>query len=370
MTSTARERFIATALFESVDRPYRMETIGFWKETIERWHGEGLPAEMESEAALYIHNQFDLLAPIDLGSYQHPGLYPLFEEDIIEENETHIVKRDMSGSIVRVHRDGSSSIPQYLDFPVKDRQSWLEVKERLDPSSTERIDQHQFFFQLAKDQQWPLFVFVPGLFGTLRHLLGGESILYAYYDTPDLVHEISQHWVMMWKSILSQVHERHQPDYIELWEDMCGRNGPLISPAMFEEFMSPYYRELVNFARHELNIPVVGVDTDGDMSVLIPKFVDAGVNLLLPFEVQAGMDVLEVRQQWPDQFCIMGGMDKRALAKDRIAIEEEVMRVVPQMVAQGGYIPGIDHSVPPDVSYENWIYYRDLVRDVAAKHCK
>jgi hypothetical protein len=33
--------------FEPVDRPFRFETIGFWPETLERWHSEGLPDDVE-----------------------------------------------------------------------------------------------------------------------------------------------------------------------------------------------------------------------------------------------------------------------------------------------------------------------------------
>jgi uroporphyrinogen-III decarboxylase len=157
---------------------------------------------------------------------------------------------------------------------------------------------------------------------------------------------------------------------VGLWEDMCYKNGPMIGPGAFDTFMLPYYRELVGFLRNELEIPVVGVDTDGNMTLLIEKFVDAGVNLIWPFEVQAGMDVVEVRRQWPDQFAIWGGMDKRALFTGREAIKAEVTRVVPTMLEQGGYIPSIDHAVPPEVSLENWEHFLGIVRDTGERCCR
>jgi uroporphyrinogen decarboxylase len=76
------------------------------------------------------------------------------------------------------------------------------------------------------------------------------------------------------------------------------------------------------------------------------------------------MGVLEVRRQWPHQFAIWGGIDKRELAKDKAAIEKEVMRVVPEMLKKRGYIPSLDHNVPPDVSFDNWNFYVDLVRSI------
>jgi uroporphyrinogen decarboxylase len=154
---------------------------------------------------------------------------------------------------------------------------------------------------------------------------------------------------------------------VNLWEDMCYKNGPIISPKLFDTFMRPYYKELLGFLKQDLGIPIIGVDTDGDMHLLIPKFVEAGANLMWPFEVLSGMDVLEVRRQWPREFAIWGGMDKRALVKDHAAISAEVMRVVPPMLSCGGYIPCIDHSVPPDVSFENWNYYLHLVRELGER---
>ena len=159
------------------------------------------------------------------------------------------------------------------------------------------------------------------------------------------------------------------PDAIYLWEDMCYKNGPMIGPGAFDEFMSTYYNDIVGFLRNELGVPIVNVDTDGDCLLLLPKFVEAGVNMILPWEVQAGMDIVAVRERWPKEFVINGGIDKRALYTDRQAIEAEVARVVPPMLGRGGYIPAIDHLVPPEVSLENWNYFLELVREVGVKAC-
>ncbi len=363
MEMTPRERLIATVGFEPVDRPFRWEALGFWDETIARWHGEGLPEEVNDPVSAHVFSGFDMQLPLFFGAHLHAGFDPLFEEEIIERDERRIIKRDFSGSVVEVFTDGASTPPHFMDFPVRDRETWERARTRLDPETPGRIESAAPFIELAKAQPWPLVVYIPGLFGTHRHLLGFERLMISYYDQPDLLHEISRHWVKLWKSVIEKMNERVRPDMVSLWEDMCGKCGPLIGPRTFEEFMSPYYRELVGFVRNGLGVPITGVDTDGDMTLLIPKFTAAGVNLLWPFEVQAGMDVLKVRQDWPDQFAIMGGIDKRALAKGRRAIEAEVRRVVPKMLEKGGYVPSIDHNVPPDVPYEDWIYYRDLVRE-------
>ncbi len=363
-----RNRYISNVLFEPVDRAWRHEAMGFWDETITRWQGEGLPAEVNDMATAFVFNGFDWQAPLIFEPDLHPGIYPLFEEEELREQGDTIIKRSQYGSIVQVPKDGHSTPPHVIEAPVSDAASWERIKSRMDPSSKGRIEEQEYGLQLAETEGWPLIAYICGLFGTHRHLLGVEPLMYAYYEKEELLHEISRHWVYMWKEILGTIAQRHTPDVVYLWEDMCGKSGPIIGPHTFEAFMTPYYQELIGFLRKELGIQVFSVDTDGDCTVLIEKFVEAGVNMLLPFEVQAGMDVLEVRKKWPDQFAIWGGIDKRELAKDKKAIEKEVMRVVPPMLGMGGYIPGIDHLVPPDVSYENWIFYRDLVRDVVDKH--
>jgi len=367
MSMTPRERLLATAKFEPVDRPVRLETMGFWDETLPRWHKEGLPPEIDNPVAAHVHNGFDIWAPIGLGSHEHPGFDPLFEEKIIEQNERHIVKRDKSGSVIEVFTDGSSAIPVYIDSPVKDFKTWEEVKPGLDPDTPGRLEPWQPFIDLSISQPIPLAVFFSGLFGTHRHLLGFDNLMVAYYDQPELVHDMSKHWVKMWKGVIGRIHDKKCPDMLHLWEDMCGKNGPIIGPALFDEFMLPYYKELVGFFKSDLEIPVIAVDTDGDMALLIPKFVEAGINYLYPFEVAAGMDVLKVREEWPREFVIWGGIDKRVLAENRAAIEAEVMRVVPHMLEKGGYIPCTDHLIPPDVPLDNWIFYRDLVREIGEK---
>ncbi len=370
MTMTPRERFLATVNFEPIDRPFRWEAIGYWDETLARWQKEGLPENVVDDINFYFFNDYDLHIPVYLGADQHAGFDPLFEEKIIKQDELHIIKRDFTGSTVKVLADGTSTPPFYLEFPVRDKESWEKTKVYLDPETPGRLEPFAPFVELAKENPLPLIFYIPGVFGTHRHLFGFDRLMYSYYDQPELLHEISRHWVYLWKSVIANVHRERAVDVVNIWEDMCGKNGPLIGPNMFETFISPYYRALIDFYTKELNIPVIGVDTDGDLTVLIPKFVEAGVNFIYPFEVQAGMDILNVRKDWPNQFAIMGGIDKRALALDREAIDSELERVLPFMLEKGGFIPSLDHNIPPDVPLENWLYYRDRVRERCEKALK
>ena len=172
------------------------------------------------------------------------------------------------------------------------------------------------------------------------------------------------HFTSIFLTVYEAVAREVQVDVVHLWEDMCGRQGPLISPAQWSEFMGPNYRRIKAFAdRH--NIPVFSVDTDGDPDLITPPMMDSGVNYLWPMEVAAGCDVNEWRSKCPT-LAMMGGIDKRQLALGPKAIDAELERVRPAM-EKGRYIPDLDHGVPDDVSWPNFCYFADRLRDLVGK---
>jgi uroporphyrinogen decarboxylase len=149
-------------------------------------------------------------------------------------------------------------------------------------------------------------------------------------------------------------------DALLIWEDMCYKNGPLIDPEHFRLFMLPRYRQVIEAAR-SCGVSGIIVDTDGDCRSMLPVFIDAGADCVMPFEVQAGMDVVQLRRKFPS-LCIMGGIDKRSLAHDRAAIKAEVDRILPHFAGRSRFFPTLDHTVPPDVSLQNFRYYLECVR--------
>lgn len=358
-----RERFRATCRFEPLDRPFRWETIGFWPETMVRWHAEGLPAEIDSVLA-WPHFGMDLRIPILIGGSDEPGLFPLFEEQVFEETDVYRVRRNTTGVVLREFKNQQSAIPQFLEFPVRDLRSFDAMRWRLDPASDGRLGGNFAHHARAyNDADVPVYTYMCGLFGLARHLLGFENLMLAYHDMPELIHAIGEQWTTLHIGLLEQIAPTTTIDAVYLWEDMAYRNGPLIGPKAFREFMTPYYARVIDCGR-ALGIEVFQVDTDGDCSRLIPLFLETGVNMLLPFEVQSGMDIREVRARYGKQLIIEGGLDKRALALDHDAIRAEVEAKVPALLRDGGYIPAIDHQVPPDVSLANFELFLRCVREV------
>ena len=167
-------------------------------------------------------------------------------------------------------------------------------------------------------------------------------------------------------AMMSQVLDVTSIDAFGFWEDMAYKTAPLISPRLARQYMLPRYKRVVDFLRGR-GVPFIGLDSDGMMDPLIPVWLDAGLNFLYPFEVQAGMDVLAVRRKYGRQLRIWGGVDERALAYGHAAIDAELERVRP-LIEEGGYIPHTDHSIPPDATYENFCYYTRRLGEVCAGH--
>ncbi|MFC1453264.1 uroporphyrinogen decarboxylase family protein, partial [Verrucomicrobiota bacterium] len=295
------------------------------------------------------------------------GIFPAFKAETLEENDDFVVHRDERGIVKRDRRD-RGSMPEFLAYPVTNRDDWEELKAR-----RLRIDRPG---RVAED--WPVFrshveetgkavqvgVFPFGVFGTARDLLGVEALLTGFYDDPGLIHDIMDHLTALWISLWQQVAAEVQIDHIHIWEDMAGRQGSLISPAMVEDFMMPCYDRIAAFGR-SAGVRLISVDTDGQCAELVPVMMRHGVNMLLPFEVQAGNDVLRYRDQYPE-LGIEGGLDKRAPAQSREAVDREVERAR-EMVKRGRYIPGFDHLVPPDVPWDTFRYAAERLREVCYK---
>ena len=171
---------------------------------------------------------------------------------------------------------------------------------------------------------------------------------------PALVHEIMDHLTSIYLTVFEKVVKKVRIDVIHMWEDMCGKQGPLISPKHWNEFIGPNYRRIKSFAKKH-SIPIFSVDTDGNPDLIIPAMMEAGVNYLYPMEVAAGCDVNIFRDKYPT-LGMMGGIDKRVLADGYKAIDRELERIRPA-VEKGRYIPDLDHLIPDNVSWRNYYYY-------------
>ncbi|MFO7636340.1 MAG: uroporphyrinogen decarboxylase family protein [Clostridia bacterium] len=362
----ARERFQKTFRFEETDRPFRWETPGAWPATVKRWLGEGLPLEASGRFAEYFC--MDKLVWLRFpGGWTGNPYCPRFEKKVLGSDEYNVTLEDTDG-ILKKQRilDPDTSMPQFLKFPVETPCDYEEkILPRMDWRTPERFPADwEEIIAARRNRDYPLGMFVIGPFGFLRNLLGDENLMYMLFDEPAFIHRMMADWKEFYMRFIPLVCRDVVPDFLMVWEDICYSRGPLVSPSHFMEFMAPGLKDVILNAKN-LGIEAVVVDTDGDCSKMIPIYLECGANGFYPFEVQAGMDIVEWRKRYPREFVVIGGLDKKTLAKSREHIMEEVRKKVPFMVAQKGFIPMLDHTVPPDVSLSNFEFFLEDVRNIS-----
>jgi uroporphyrinogen decarboxylase len=130
----------------------------------------------------------------------------------------------------------------------------------------------------------------------------------------------------------------------------------MLSDAVMREFMLPYYKRLTGFLKAR-GVDLIFVDTDGDCMRIIPFFVEAGATGMFPFEANCGMDIVKVREAFPE-LALMGGIPKSEIQKGRARIDE-ILEPAAQVLGTGGYVPYGDHFIPPEVEWEDFKYYRE-----------
>ncbi len=359
-----RKRLIKILRLEQADR-VPITDFGYWEKTIERWHKEGLPAQVKDNKDVENYLSLDRCCVenyLEVPRTHYFGVFlPLLNEKIIDEDESTITKIDSYGVTLRQSKK-KDSIPQYIRFPVQKMEDFEKLKPRMDGKDPRRYPPDwSEKAKIINTREEPVNLFVPGFFGHSRNLMGLENLSVAYYLQPDLVRAIAEYHVQFILDAYERALNDLDIDLVIIWEDMAYKNGSLISPSCFKEFMTPYYKEITSFFNSK-GVKAILVDCDGDMKELIPLFIEAGVGGFFPCEIQSGSDPVIIREEYP-KIILIGGIDKRALAAGRQAIDRELEKI-DILLKKGGYVPTLDHRVPPDVNFESYKYYCDRKRSI------
>jgi len=352
----SRERYLATMHYGDRDRMYHWE-MGPYEETIRRWQTEGLPADADW-AYRSGYDRYEV-APVNV------GLCPGFERETLEETQEYELYRDGDGVIKRRLRNvPPPAMPQYVEYPLGGRDGWSGFKERLNPDSPARFPLHwESVKKQYANRDFPLGISCGSLYGWIRNWMGVEGISLAVYDDRAFLEEAATDIADCVLGVLDKALVGMEYDFAQFWEDMAYKTSSLISPALYREIFLPQYRRITE-RLHQAGIDVLILDSDGYVEELIPCWLDVGINFIYPMEVAAGMDVVALRKRFGRELLIGGGMDKRILASNKPAIKKMVDEKIPLM-QDGGYVPGCDHAMPPDIPWENYSYYRQLLSEVA-----
>lgn len=324
------ERFRAVMHFQAADRLPRWEWAMWWDKTIERWHGEGLPAG--------ITDVFDI--------HEYFGLDP-YKQFWFSTNQPTI-----------------KAVQHGIDGGVSGMDDYRRFLPHLYPDHRAAIESMQPWAARQARGEAVVWITLEGFFWFPRTLMGFMKLMYAFIEQPELIHRMNEDLLRFNLGVLDQVEKVCIPTFMTIAEDMSFNNGPMIGEALFEEFVAPYYRRLLARVK-EWGILTI-VDTDGDVTMMAPWLQRAGIDGVLPLERQAGVDGVALRRQCPD-FALIGHYDKMVMPLGERAMRDEFERLVPLMKS-GGFIPSVDHQTPPGVSLDQYRVYLGLLQEYTVLH--
>jgi len=315
------ERFRAIMEGRPVDRLPCWEWAMWWDKTIERWHGEGLPPRLDD--VFEIHEFF--------------GLDP-YKQFWFSTNQPTI-----------------AAVQHHVDGGVSNMDDYHRFLEHLYPNHSAAIQTMMPWAKRQADGEAVVWITLEGFFWFPRTLMGFVGLMYAFIEQPELIHRMNEDLLRFNLGLLDQIQRACVPTFLTIAEDMSFNNGPMIGEDLFEEFVAPYYRRLLPRVK-EMGMVTI-VDTDGDVTRMVPWLTRLGVEGVLPLERQAGVDGMNLREQFPG-LCMVGHYDKMVMANGEAALRAEFERLLPLM-RSGRFIPSVDHQTPPHVSMDQ---YRDYLR--------
>ena len=366
--TTDLERFDACMAYCPCDRRPNHE-LGVWAQTKAGWRQEdpnavrGLSwAWFYGEDALRLDRREYI--PVDY------GFIPSFEAETLEETPDYEIARNKKGIVTKALKEGAVDgmrmcMDQYLGFPVKIPEDFAAIKRRLVAAIPERyptdMDER---IAVWRERSCPLILgencAANGFYWRAREFMGTEQLSYAWYDYPELMHEMMEFFADFVIETSRPVLDSVRVEYFTLNEDLSMKAGPLLSPATFRKFIYPHLRRLADFFRSR-GTKYLALDTDGDPTALVPLLLDAGFDTLWPLERAADVHPLELRKRFGKSLRLWGGVDKRVLTRGPEAIREHLRELIP-LIEEGGYIPTVDHTIPPDVSWDDFCYYMEAKR--------
>ncbi len=328
-TMSVRERFHAVMNFQPFDRLPILEWAIWWDLTLRRWHGEGLPRELTKHSELCAHFGLDL-----------------YLQDWVSPRTTWCPHPPGHGApLISNHADYERLKPLLFPANAVDASLWRARTA------------------LQREGKAVLWFTLEGFFWFPRWLLGVEQHFYALYDQPELIHRINCDLADWHLRVIEQIAAFCRPDFMTFAEDMSYNHGPMLSEALFNTFMLPYYQRVIPRLRELGVIPMI--DSDGDVTTAMPWFAQAGLQGVLPLERQASVDVSTLRQAHQTMRFI-GHFDKLTMSQGTSAMRAEFERLLPT-ARQGGILISCDHQTPPEVSYGQYLEYLGLFREYAVR---
>ena len=351
-----REQYIELMTFGKVERQMFVELFGPLVGLEAEWLQQGASRE-EMELVAF---DWDYVPLVSCG--ENTGLMSERKPVVLEDTTEYILTLDGLGRRMKLFKNVATD-PLPLDHPVRSFDDWLALKpmfqyreERIDAQMLESAGRAQSRGALTVAE-------IPGGFDMPRQLMGLENLCIAYYEDPELVHDILDTVGETSTKVLERLSDQITVDLLSVHEDLAGKSGPVVGPLQVEQFIKPYYLRNWEILQSR-GTRLFCQDSDGDVGPVIDSFLEAGVNIMHPMEPAAGMDVVEVRKRYGSRLAMQGGIDKHVLRRSRAEIRRELEYKMQPLMQRGGMVFGLDHRIPNGTPLEHYRYYVDLGREL------
>ncbi len=367
-----RERALNILHYKKADRMPAVH-FGYWRELLYEWAEQGkIPVELakrwgdgnDADREIDKLIGWDFNWSMTVGGMM--GLSPSFEYKVLETlpDGTQRVQTH-SGTIERV-KPGIVSIPSEDDYLLKDREAFETLFKPKMQYFAERVSKQYFeSFNETRTYDRPVGLWLGSVLGDIRNYTTLMGMSYLMYDEDEELFAdiVDTYAEMQYKCVEEVLATGAKFDFAHYWEDICFKNGPLISPDMFNELCAKHYKKR-NDLCHKYGIDIISLDCDGVTDALLPIWFENGVNTMFPIEIGVWGDQFEpARKKFGNGMLGVGGMDKTAFRKDKAAVDAEIERVT-RLASLGGFIPCPDHRLMPGSKFELVQYYAEEIKKI------
>ena len=337
--------------YQPVDKLPVIAFEPYEKPAIERWRNQGLPEDAKPEEFLGMSRIVKV--PLSLGP--KPG----FPKEVFYEDKEYIIETDANyGAKVKKHKSAPSMYYGFMEHKVKTLEDWKKIRYRYENrmATVDEINYDSIADAINKSEDPVKLELFPYFFRLGFYLMGMENFMLAFYDQPDLIHEMFSFWNEFAINMVRPILAKADIDVLVLAEDLAYNMNPHLSVDIYKEFWLPYQDVLIEEARQN-GIQNICLWTAGDIDVMIPTLIDHGFNCIWPVErCSKNMDPLMLRRKYGKELRMCGSIPKSCMTIGFDAIDREIDKIMP-LVQEGGFIPALDDMVSPEVSWENYKHY-------------
>jgi hypothetical protein len=341
----------------------------FWGGFLERWREE---LDLAADTDIYRYYDLDWR---QLNPNLDPHIKPF---EILREDAEEVVVRTGFEAVIQKRFD--QPMPSFLEFdtntiekmetfrfddPWDERRYFAGGDDQINgvgdtfarglPSFVERVREiHPDF---------PVFGGVCEGHEMLSRIVGSANAMLWMGTYPD---EVARFVGRIFEFALGTVRAQIQAaagllDGMVIWGDVAYKKGMMFSPNYWRKHFKPGVAALVKEC-HDRGLPVI-YHGCGNVNRIFEDFIEIGVDAYNPLEAKAGLDVVDLRRRFGHRIAFCGNMDVMVWADGTKDDLRKAVLTKLNAAKGGGLIFQSDHSVPSNISAENYEYVLGLVRE-------